>query len=53
MRNKTLMLSALLVLSACAVSRVDPMSVPLLYTASPKNTGEVGALTCNAISAIQ
>ena len=53
MKNKTLTLSALLVLSACAVSRVDPMSVPLLYTPSPKNAGVVGALACNAISQIQ
>ncbi len=53
MKNKALMLSAVLILSACAVSRVDPMSVPLLYTPSPKNAGLLGALTCNAISEIQ
>jgi hypothetical protein len=53
MKNKMLVPSALLVLSACAVSRVDPMSVPLLYTPSPKNAGVVGALACNAISQIQ
>jgi len=29
------------------------MSVPLLYTPSPKNAGLVGALPCNAISQIQ
>jgi hypothetical protein len=53
MKNKILMPSALLVLSACAVSRVDPMSVPLLYTPNPQNAGAVGALACNAISQIQ
>jgi hypothetical protein len=53
MKNKALMLSAVFVLSACAVSRVDPMSVPLLYTPSPRNAGLLGTLTCNAISEIQ
>ncbi len=53
MKNNALLMSALLLLSACAVSRVDPMSVPLLYTPNPKNAGVVGALTCNAISEIQ
>lgn len=41
------------VLAACAVSRVDPLSVPLVYTANPKNAGVFGGLSCNAISQVQ
>jgi hypothetical protein len=53
MQNKALMVSAAILLSACAVSRVDPLSVPLKYSAAPKNTAVVGALSCNAISQLQ
>jgi hypothetical protein len=42
-----------LVLGACAVSRVDPLSVPLVYTTNPKNAGVFGGLSCNAISQVQ
>jgi hypothetical protein len=45
--------SALLVLGACAVSRVDPMSVPLLYTPNSTHGGVIGALACNVLSQIQ
>jgi hypothetical protein len=41
-----------LALAACAVSRVDPLTVPLVYNSNPKNSGAVGALSCNAISAV-
>jgi hypothetical protein len=53
MKNNALLTAALLVLSACAVSRVDPMSVPLLYTTNPRNAGVIGTLMCNAIAEIQ
>lgn len=51
--QKLLVLSAFVVLSACAVSRLDPLSVPLAYKANPKNAGLLGGLTCNAISELQ
>jgi len=36
--------------AGCAVSRVDPLSIPLVYSTSPKNAGVFGGLSCNAIS---
>jgi hypothetical protein len=53
MKNKALIISAAILISACAVSRVDPLSVPLSYSSEPKNTAVVGALSCNAISQLQ
>jgi hypothetical protein len=52
-RNNLLVLSAFVVVSACAVSRLDPLSIPLTYTPNPKNSGLLGGLTCNAISQLQ
>jgi hypothetical protein len=52
-RNNLLVLSLLGVISACAVSRLDPLSVPLVYKANPKNAGLLGGLSCNAISQLQ
>jgi hypothetical protein len=40
-------------LAACAVSRVDPLSIPLVYTATPKNATVFGGVPCNAISTLQ
>jgi hypothetical protein len=40
-------------LSACAVSRVDPLSVPLAYKSDPKNASVLGGLPCSAISQVQ
>lgn len=51
MKNKALVVSAALLVSACAVSRVDPLSVPLSYAADPK-TPAVGKLSCAAISEV-
>lgn len=42
-----------LTVAACAVSRVDPMSVPLVYKANPKNVGLLGGLSCSAVSRVQ
>ncbi len=51
--NRLLLSGVLLVVGACAVSRLDPLSVPLAYKANPKNAGLVGGLSCNAISQVQ
>jgi hypothetical protein len=48
-----LSVSACIVLAGCAVSRVDPLSVPLAYTQDAKNAGQIGALMCNAVSQLQ
>lgn len=53
LRNNLLVLSAFVVLSACAVSRLDPLSVPLTYKPDPKNAGVLGGLSCSAISRLQ
>jgi hypothetical protein len=53
MRRKLLVLSVWVVLSACAVSRLDPLTVPLLYKANPKNAGLLGGLSCHAISQLE
>lgn len=52
-RNQLLAFSAFVVLSACAVSRLDPLSIPLAYKANPRSAGLLGGLSCNAISALQ
>jgi hypothetical protein len=53
LRHSLLVLSAFVVVSACAVSRLDPLSIPLGYKADPKNAGLLGGLPCNAISRLQ
>jgi hypothetical protein len=53
MKNKTVMLSVAILVTACAVSRIDPLSVPLSYTSDAKNKAVVGALSCTAISQVQ
>ena len=40
-------------LAACAVSRVDPLTVPLVYKANPKNAGAIGGLACPVIYQVQ
>ena len=52
-RYNLLVLSAFVVVAACAVSRLDPLSIPLIYKPNPKNSGLLGGLTCNAISRLQ
>jgi hypothetical protein len=42
-----------LALCACAVSRVDPLSIPLVYKTNPKNASVLGGLPCNAMSEVQ
>jgi hypothetical protein len=54
MNRKALWLSAaLLVLSSCAVSRLDPLSIALAYKTNPKNAGLVAGLSCGSISQVQ
>ncbi len=54
-RTKNLLfgLFAFLVVSGCAVSRLDPLSIPLAYKPDPKNSGLLGGLTCKSISQLQ
>lgn len=52
-RNYLLVLSTFVALSACAVSRLDPLSVPLAYKANLKNAGLLGGVPCRAISQVQ
>jgi hypothetical protein len=42
-----------LALSACAVSRVDPLSIPLAYKTNPKDASVLGVLSCNSISQVE
>lgn len=54
MYKKTLMvLAAPFLLSACAVSRVDPLNVPLSYTSDSRNVAVVGALQCNTVAQVE
>jgi len=41
---------SLVAIGACAVTRVDPLTVPLVYKANPKNVGLLGGLSCNSLS---
>ncbi len=52
-KNTLMILTVPFLLSACAVSRVDPMNVPLSFTADARNAAVIGALRCNAISQVQ
>ena len=53
MRKITLTVLIPLMVSACAVSRVDPLSVPLVYKENPKSVGLLGGLSCSAVSQVQ
>jgi hypothetical protein len=48
----TLTAFSCVILCACEVSRVDPLSIPLAYTKDAKNAGQVGALPCNSIAQV-
>ena len=50
MKKVILAVLGLAVIGACAVTRVDPLTVPLVYKANPKNIGMLGGLSCNALS---
>jgi uncharacterized lipoprotein YajG len=54
MKIKMLMvLTVPLLISACAVDRIDPLNVPLKYTPNSKDATVVGDLSCSAISQVQ
>src|SRR5579863_1821289 len=54
MKIKMLMvLTPSFLVSACAVDRIEPMSVPLKYAANSKDATLVGTLSCSAISQVQ
>jgi len=53
MKKTTLAAFVLFGLGACAVSKVDPLTVPLNYTADPKNANTLGAVSCPVISGVQ
>jgi hypothetical protein len=53
MRRPTLAMSVCLALLGCAVTQVDPLTVPLLYKANPKAPALSGTLACNSIGAIE
>ena len=40
-------------LTACAVSTVDPLTIPLVYKANPKNAGAISGLACPVIWQLQ
>lgn len=52
-RNHLLLCSALLIVAACAVSRLEPLAIPLVYKDNPKNAGLLGGLECNTMAAVQ
>jgi uncharacterized lipoprotein YajG len=48
-----MVLAAPLLLSACAVGRLEPMNVPLKYTANSRDATVVGNLSCAAVAQVQ
>jgi hypothetical protein len=53
MRKTALLALLCLAVVSCAVSKVEPLSVPLAYKADTKDFGRLGSLSCNAISQVQ
>ena len=53
MRRTTWAAWAFVGLAACAVSRVDPLTIPLAYKTTPKNAGMFGSLSCAVLSQVQ
>jgi len=50
MKKIILAVLSLVAIAACEVTRVDPITVPLVYKANPRNVGVLGGLSCNALS---
>jgi hypothetical protein len=44
---------ACVAVAGCAVSKVEPLSIPLIYKANAKNAGALGSLSCSAISQVR
>ena len=54
MKNKMLLpVTGTLLLSACAVTHVDPLTVPLNYTTDNRNAAQVGSLACSSVGSVQ
>jgi len=54
MNKMTLLALACAAVAGCAaVSKVEPLSIPLAYHANPKNAGALGSLSCAAIARIE
>lgn len=53
MKKTTLAAFVLFGVGACAVSKVDPLTVPLTYTPDPKNANTLGTVSCPVISEVQ
>ena len=54
MNQKTLaVLGGLTLLCGCAVDRVEPLKIPLNYTADTRNAAVIGSLQCGAIGQLQ
>jgi hypothetical protein len=53
MKKTTVAALVLLGIGACAVSKVDPLTVPLKYTADQKSANTLGAVSCPVISEVQ
>jgi hypothetical protein len=53
MKKTTVAALVLFAVSACAVSKVDPLTVPLSYTPDQKNANTLGAVSCPVISEVQ
>jgi hypothetical protein len=49
----TLSVLACTVVVACAVSKVEPLAVPLVYKTNPKNAGSLGSFPCAARAQLQ
>lgn len=49
----TLSVCACIAVAACAVSKVEPLSLPLVYKVTPKNAGALGSFPCAASAQIQ
>jgi hypothetical protein len=53
MRRTTWAASVCIGLAACAVSKVDPLTIPLAYKTNTKNAGAFGSLSCAVLSQVQ
>lgn len=53
MKKTTVAALVLFGVGACAVSKVDPLTVPLVYTPDQKNANTLGTVSCPAISEVQ
>lgn len=50
MYKLTLIVLMSLAVSACAISRVENLEVPLAYKSDPRNTGLLGGMSCKTLS---